>query len=670
MDASASTAEKVAGLLQNLHVDSRATIRDSLQVLPSPNVGAQGGELDPSGAGMADVSSMPAGYGAMEAGMYYASNGYPSHHGYYVGGYEYAMCDWDDYLRHASAEGVDPQIRGSFSENGPLVYHPSGFAYNPQHVYAPYASGTPTRRGQSYNASQGNPHTGNNFQHSAPSNAFRIPASVPINGDAFKKRPGESSDRQPTSIAANSNNGQLGARPAYTELNSGLYGRGDLPVSAQIPGSQDVRVSYEGNMIGAPWSDLPKVSEGQQRHGLSSFSISGQYGRPLAPLLPNIPTGQMHRPRVSVADSAQEPGRGFEPPVRKYSGPANLAQIGTFTGLEPGGNGHNWYNLDKGKSWSRGSVMPNNGSPNWDIFNEQNKGPRTARGRHQRITPGATRYIRSQVPATDVRESVSLPVNKDQYNRTDFVTAHDNAKFFIIKSYSEDDIHKSIKYSTWASTVNGNKKLDVAYREAQASSKVCPLFLFFSVNASGQFCGVAEMVGPVDFNSSLDFWQQDKWTGKVPVKWHIVKDVPNSQLRHIVLENNDNKPVTNSRDTQEVPLSQGSEMLNIFKTHGLKTSILDDFLFYETRQRFMQEKKARQQTHLQLQQTTRRVSLGVDEKPDQNDTAQYVSHDKDYGQSVDQSDKLSKCMDGLDRSGSLKEGASDTVQSDATRASL
>lgn len=60
------------------------------------------------------------------------------------------------------------------------------------------------------------------------------------------------------------------------------------------------------------------------------------------------------------------------------------------------------------------------------------------------------------------------------------------------------------------------------------------------------------MVGPVNFDKSVDFWQQDKWSGQFPVKWHIIKDVPNSQFRHIVLENNDNKPVTNSRDTQEV----------------------------------------------------------------------------------------------------------------------
>ncbi|KAL2542578.1 YTH domain family protein [Abeliophyllum distichum] len=80
--------------------------------------------------------------------------------------------------------------------------------------------------------------------------------------------------------------------------------------------------------------------------------------------------------------------------------------------------------------------------------------------------------------------------------------------------------------------------------------KSCPIFLFFSVNASGQFCGVAEMIGAVDFHKDMDFWQQDKWSGSFPVKWHMVKDVPNPNLRHIILENNENKPVTNSRHTR------------------------------------------------------------------------------------------------------------------------
>ncbi|WOL07952.1 RNA-binding protein [Canna indica] len=67
-----------------------------------------------------------------------------------------------------------------------------------------------------------------------------------------------------------------------------------------------------------------------------------------------------------------------------------------------------------------------------------------------------------------------------------------------------------------------------------------------NVNTSGQFVGVAEMVGLVDFNKTFDYWQPDKWIGCFSVKWHIAMDVPNSILKHIILQNNDNEPVTNS----------------------------------------------------------------------------------------------------------------------------
>uniref|UniRef100_A0A6N2NIW7 YTH domain-containing family protein n=1 Tax=Salix viminalis TaxID=40686 RepID=A0A6N2NIW7_SALVM len=95
----------------------------------------------------------------------------------------------------------------------------------------------------------------------------------------------------------------------------------------------------------------------------------------------------------------------------------------------------------------------------------------------------------------------------------------------------------------------------------------------------GQFVGLAEMMGHVDFNKTVEYWQQDKWTGCFPLKWHIIKDVPNGCLRHITLENNENKPVTNSRDTQEVMFEKGVQILKIFKDHKEKTSILDDFGF-------------------------------------------------------------------------------------------
>lgn len=57
------------------------------------------------------------------------------------------------------------------------------------------------------------------------------------------------------------------------------------------------------------------------------------------------------------------------------------------------------------------------------------------------------------------------------YNRSDLDTDYENSKFFIIKSYSKDNVHKSIKYDIWASTPNGNRKLDAMLIVMQRRSK-------------------------------------------------------------------------------------------------------------------------------------------------------------------------------------------------------
>ncbi|KAM7090879.1 LOW QUALITY PROTEIN: YTH domain-containing family protein 1, partial [Ciconia maguari] len=165
------------------------------------------------------------------------------------------------------------------------------------------------------------------------------------------------------------------------------------------------------------------------------------------------------------------------------------------------------------------------------------------------------------------------------YNPKDFEWNIKNGRVFIIKSYSEDDSHRSIKYSIWCSTEHGNKRLDSAFRSMNSKG---PVYLLFSVNGSGHFCGVAEMKSPVDYGSA-GVWSSGQVEGKFDVKWIFVKDVPNNQLRHIRLENNDNKPVTNSRDTQEVPLEKAKQVL-IIATYKHTTSIFDDFSHYEKRQ--------------------------------------------------------------------------------------
>ena len=171
--------------------------------------------------------------------------------------------------------------------------------------------------------------------------------------------------------------------------------------------------------------------------------------------------------------------------------------------------------------------------------------------------------------------------SENQYNPRELSLDLKNARYFVIKSYSEDDIHRSIKYNIWTSTEHGNKRLNEAWNDTKNKG---PIYLVYSVNGSGHFCGVAEMVSGVDTNVCTGVWSQDKWKGKFDVKWIYVKDVPNNQLRHIKLENNDNKPVTNSRDTQEVPRDKGLQLMRIIHDYKHSTSIFDDFGHYEKRQ--------------------------------------------------------------------------------------
>lgn len=61
----------------------------------------------------------------------------------------------------------------------------------------------------------------------------------------------------------------------------------------------------------------------------------------------------------------------------------------------------------------------------------------------------------------------------------------------------------------------------------------------------------------------------------------------------LILDTNDccsntqeRKPVTNSRDTQELLPDAGQEMLRIFHSHPSRTSLLQDYAFYEVRTGF------------------------------------------------------------------------------------
>ncbi|KAM7261731.1 hypothetical protein ACFE04_020808 [Oxalis oulophora] len=517
--------------------------------------------------------------GGGDQGLYSPSIYSPQPQAYYYRGFENAGGEWDEYPTYINTEGLEIGPPGVYNENPSLVYH-TGYGYNPQMPYGPYSPVTtpiPSPGGEAHLYSpQQFPFSGTPYYQQLVDPNMPMPympPPSPVSQQEFHSFVNMDQQRD---------SGLFGPRPGYPPSPLGSFGRGNFP------GNHGFHDSHPGGFnnglrSGGLWSDWTKPSDRQ---------------RPLAPISPGIPPQPYNMigsigPNPAMASQHQRSSYGFGSGSNSYSRGHlhnDFNQTGSFGGSSIsniGMNGRGWFSADISKRRGRGSGPLCGCNGTLDILSEQNRGPRALKPKSQVSSEHGSvdnsKHIKSTAKSVD-----SL------YNSPNFVTEYKDAKFFIIKSYSEDNVHKSIKYGVWASTPNGNKKLDAAFCEAKEKQDGCPVFLFFSVNASAQFCGVAEMLGAVDFDKNVDYWQQDKWNGQFSVKWHIVKDVPNSQFRHILLENNDNKPVTNSRDTQEVKLEQGIEMLEIFKNYETDTSILDDFDFYEDRQKAMEERKARQ----------------------------------------------------------------------------
>ncbi|KAH0612093.1 uncharacterized protein H6S33_010145 [Morchella sextelata] len=145
-----------------------------------------------------------------------------------------------------------------------------------------------------------------------------------------------------------------------------------------------------------------------------------------------------------------------------------------------------------------------------------------------------------------------------------------DSRFFVIKSNCELDIFASLKHGIWTSTDLGNKRLDRAFCDPTRKG---PIFLFFSVSGSGKFCGIAEMTSAIEHSVHTGIWSDKRWRGRFTVEWLNVKDIPNADLRQFRVANNDNKPFTNCRDTQEILINPGESVYNLFSRYVSSSSV-------------------------------------------------------------------------------------------------
>ncbi|CAO2816447.1 unnamed protein product [Amaranthus hypochondriacus] len=465
---------------------------------------------------------------------------------YFYGGYDSGATSWSGYPQYASgAEGLHVVPPVIFGDNSSLGLH-SPYGFNSPMTYGQYSPATTP------------------VPQIIVDNQLFSPQQVPVSPQYYPQPAGSSMPHMSATIPAS--HADMVTHKGHISMNApynhgfynfhGMYGSGE-------------HLSSPSNSTDMGWRTLTSAAAYTQPVGtVGSFDPS---------------VGQ-------IAQQRSHPGYGLSEYVNGPYPYDGLFHGSSFSGIPNSQQGASLWNTPSfGKvrnQREQDSLFASSG--------DRNRGPRASKGKGKGATGNDLLPGTQNATENNLMTSSACGVNFASLNSEEFPTAYENAKFFIIKSFSEDNIHRSIKYGVWASTPHGNRKLDAAYQEAKEKGN-CPVFLLFSVNASGQFCGVAEMVGPVDFDKNADYWQQDRWTGQFAVRWHIIKDIPNSKFRHILLENNDHKPVTHSRDSQEVNQEQGIDMLRIFKEFEAQTSILDDFEFYEEREKVLQERKNRQQ---------------------------------------------------------------------------
>ena len=242
---------------------------------------------------------------------------------------------------------------------------------------------------------------------------------------------------------------------------------------------------------------------------------------------------------------------------------SNQNQGGAQKKQNRGGRGQKKYrgNNRGGKNFYNNNYSNNNRyPPQYPVYPQQHQTQYYNPYFHQQILYRTEMYICSKY-----RNLIDI----NQKNAKLVESINSNCKFFVIKSFSEEDVHKSIKYNVWSSSKNGN------------------VYLFFSCNGSGRYCGIARMKTPCDETKTFELWTQDgKWPGLFDVEWLLIKDVPFKEFKNVIITMKDGeiKPISNARDTQEIPFEQAKIMIEKISEYQNTNTILEHFEFYDMRQ--------------------------------------------------------------------------------------
>ena len=196
-----------------------------------------------------------------------------------------------------------------------------------------------------------------------------------------------------------------------------------------------------------------------------------------------------------------------------------------------------------------------------------------------------------------------ISVNYKLLNKDIDNIVKEGSSIYFIKSLTEEDIHKAIKYNIWSSTKFGNKILNNEYNNiknkntnndiASDENNSC-VYLLFTSYTSNQIVGIARMISEVYFENIFSLWTKDNWKGTFNIEWLLIRDVPFNEFGDLLrystskykayFKSFQNKFFYEYQDFKKLPFKQGKEIIKRMIEYQCKTSILEYFEYYDTRQ--------------------------------------------------------------------------------------
>lgn len=133
-----------------------------------------------------------------------------------------------------------------------------------------------------------------------------------------------------------------------------------------------------------------------------------------------------------------------------------------------------------------------------------------------------------------------------------------DTRYFLIKSFNEENVLRCIEDSTWTTQVHVGETLEEAFRTSKN------VILVFSINKSKAFQGYARMES-LPGSAVVPSWQKAiNWesAGAFKVRWLVISTTQFYLVSHLKNSYNENQLVLIGKDGQEIEEGCGSALLD------------------------------------------------------------------------------------------------------------